>query len=83
MQIGSRTSSNYYRVYQKTKEIAKTVSYETVNGLEFELEMKKQVVKSVQQFLFDNQIEEFEDRLTQHFYTQSSKNFVFNFCYTD
>ena len=47
LRIGNRSSSNYYRAYQKTKEIAKTVSYETVNGLEFELEMKKQAIKSV------------------------------------
>lgn len=36
LRIGSRASSNYYRVYEKK------------NGLEFELEMKKEVVKSVQ-----------------------------------
>ena len=41
------------------------------------------MVKSFQQFLFDNQIEEFEDRLTQHFFKQSSQNFGLNFCYTD
>jgi hypothetical protein len=41
------------------------------------------LVKSFQQLLFDNRIEEFEDRLTQHFFKQSSQNFGLNFCYTD
>ena len=40
-------------------------------------------IKSFQEFLFANQIEEFEERLTQHFFNQSGKYFVLNFCYTD
>jgi len=54
--IGSRSSSNYYRVYQKN------------NGLEFELEIKNKVIKSFQDLLFSDRIEEFEDRLAKHFY---------------
>jgi hypothetical protein len=46
--IGSRTSSNYYRIYQ------------TEQGLKFELELKNPLVKSFQSFLFNNQIEIFE-----------------------
>jgi hypothetical protein len=57
--IGSRSSSNYYRVYQKN------------NGLEFELEIKNKVIKSFQDLLFSDQIQEFEDRLAKHFYYQS------------
>jgi hypothetical protein len=71
LRIGNRSSSNYYRVYQKQ------------NGLQFELELKNQLVKSFQEFLFVNQIEEFEDRLSQHFLKQSVKYLVLNFCYTD
>jgi hypothetical protein len=37
------------------------------NGLEFELEMKKEILKSVQKFLFSDHIEEFEGRLAEHF----------------
>lgn len=47
------------------------------------MELKNKSVKSFQQFLFDNQVEEFEDRLTRHFFKQSSQNFDLNFCYTD
>ena len=83
MRIGSRSSSNFYRVYQKEKEINYDVYSEVMDGLQFELELKKEGIKSFQQFLFDNQIEEFEDRLTQHFFNQSGKYFVLNFCYTD
>ena len=57
--IGSRSSSNYYRVYQKN------------NGLEFELEIKNKVIKSFQDLLFSDRIQEFEDRLAKHFYYQS------------
>jgi DNA relaxase NicK len=55
IRIGSRQSSNYYRVYEKN------------NGLEFELEMKKKVVKSVQELLFSEHLKEFEGKLVKHF----------------
>lgn len=71
MRIGSRQGSNYYRVYEKS------------NGLEFELEMKKEFVRSVQEFLFSDHLEEFEGRLAEHFYKHSKKSFVLNSCYTD
>ena len=83
MRIGSRSSSNFYRVYQKEKEITSDVYSEVMDGLEFELEVKNELVKSFQELLFFNQIEEFEDRLSQHFLKQSVKNLVLNFCYTD
>jgi hypothetical protein len=68
LRIGSRQSSNYCRVYQKN------------NGLEFELEMKKGMVKSVQEFLFSDRIEEFEDTLAKHFYRQYGSSVVLDFC---
>ena len=81
--IGNRSSSNFYRVYQKDKEINYSGYSEIMNGLQFELELKKEGIKLFQEFLFANQIEEFEERLTQHFFNQSGKYFVLNFCYTD
>jgi hypothetical protein len=83
MRIGNRSSSNFYRVYQKKKEINYSVHSEIMDGLQFELELKKEGIKSFQEFLFANQIEEFEKRLTKHFFNQSGKYFVLNFCYTD
>jgi hypothetical protein len=71
MRIGSRQGSNYYRVYEKS------------NGLEFELEIKKEFVRSVQEFLFSYHIAEFEGRLVEHFYKHSKKSFVLDSCYTD
>ena len=83
MRIGNRSSSNFYRVYQKEKEINYSVHSEIMDGLQFELELKKEGIKSFQEFLFANQIEEFEKRLTKHFFNLSGKYFVLNFCYTD
>jgi hypothetical protein len=65
------------------KNINQSVYTESTDDLEFELEVKKDVIKSFQQFLFNNQVEEFEKRLTQHFFNQSKKNFGLNFYYTD
>jgi hypothetical protein len=44
---------NYFRVYQKS------------NGLQFELELKKELAKSFQKFLVDNSIQEFEHNLSK------------------
>ena len=71
LRIGNRSSSNYYRVYQKH------------NGLQFELELKNQLVKSFQKILFDNSIEEFEHSLSKHFYWQSFESLNLNSCYMD
>ena len=67
MRIGNRSSSNYYRVYQKS------------NGLQFELELKNQF----QKFLFDNSIQKFEDKLSKHFYWQSFESLNLNSSYMD
>ena len=68
LRIGSRKSPNYYRVY------------ETRNGLRFELEMKKTIL---QDFLFIDHPENFEDTLTRHFYEHSKKVLVLDDLYTD
>ena len=52
-------------------------------GVEFELELKNQLIKSFQKFLFKNYIEEFKDRLVEHFYQYSKKSFVLNKYSTD
>ena len=83
LRIGKRSSSNYYRVYQKTKRINYDLYSEMNNGLKFELELKNQLVKSFQKFLFNNHIEEFEGRLIEYFYKQSKKSFVLDSCYID
>lgn len=66
LRIGNRSSSNYYRVYQKQ------------NGLQFELELKNQLVKSFQKLLTDNSIQEFEHNLSKHFYRQSFESLNLN-----
>ena len=71
LRIGNRSSSNYYRVYQKH------------NGLQFELELKNQLVKSFQKLLFDNSIQKFEDKLSKHFYWQSFESLNLNSYYMD
>ena len=71
LKIGSRKSPNYYRVYENNQEIR------------FELEMKSYIVQSVQDFLFNDQIQEFEQILTKHFYNHSKKILVLHQVYTD
>jgi len=56
---------------------------ESAQGLQFELEIKKDLLKSFQQLLFNNRIDEFEEKLTQHFFNQSRQNFGLSFSYTD
>nr|WPV76513.1 hypothetical protein [Naviculales sp.] len=68
--INSRTSSNYYRIYQ------------TKQGVKFELELKNPLVKSFQSFLFNDQKEIFEQKLALHFYKLSIYLFLKNFICT-
>ena len=69
--IGSRSSSNYYRIYQ------------TEQGVKFELELKNSLVKSFQSFLFNNQIEIFERKLALHFYKLLINQIELNSSYAD
>lgn len=71
LRIGDRKSPNFFRIYQQK------------NGIRFELEMKNQTVKSVQDSLFMNHIKYFEDKLTRHFYQHSKKVLVLDDLYTD
>ena len=60
-----------------------SVHSEIMDGLQFELELKKEGIKLFQEFLFANQIEEFEKRLTKHFYRQSLESLNLNSYYRD
>ena len=71
LRLGNRKSSNYYRVYQKDL------------GLQFELELKKSVLKPFQTFFFEERLQEFEERLAKYFYQQFYKVLVLDFSYTD
>ena len=71
MKVGARKSPNYYRIYHDNQEIR------------FELEIKHTRVQTVQHLLFDGQIQEFEESLTQHFYLHSKKILVLHHSYTD
>nr|YP_010444327.1 hypothetical protein NQZ09_pgp092 [Fibrocapsa japonica]UTE95213.1 hypothetical protein FjapPt_p132 [Fibrocapsa japonica] len=71
LRIANRSSCKYYHVYQKQ------------NGLQFELELKNQLVKSFQKLLKHNSIEEFEHNLFKHFYYQSFGYLKPNTFYTD
>lgn len=71
LRIGNRSSFNYYRVYQKQ------------NGLQFELEIKKQLVKPFQKFLMDDSSQQFEHNLSKHFYRQSFESLNLNSYYMD
>ena len=69
LEIGSRSSSNRLRVYEKR------------NFLEFELEIKKGVIKSYQDFLFSDSLEKFEGKLVNHYYKQLKKSLVLDSSY--
>jgi hypothetical protein len=71
LRINDRKSSNYYRVYSKN------------NFLEFELEMKKDALKSIQSIFFSNSLIEFEDRITRQFYRRYKNSLVLDSYYTD
>lgn len=71
LRIGNRKSSNFYRIYQ------------TKDGLRFELEIKKKLIKEVSNLLFCYDIEQFEETLTKHFYTWSKKVLTLNDYDTD
>lgn len=71
LRIGSRQSSKHLRIYQKR------------NGLEFELEIKKQETKKLQSFLFSNQLEKFEDSSIRCYYKYLWNNLVFENPFTE
>ena len=71
LRIGSRQSSKHLRIYQKR------------NGLEFELEIKKQETKKLQSFLFSNQLETFEEGYIRCYYDYLWNYLVFDNPFTE
>uniref|UniRef100_UPI0030036CED hypothetical protein n=1 Tax=Cocconeiopsis kantsiensis TaxID=3082010 RepID=UPI0030036CED len=58
LRICKRTSYNYFRIYLKSD----------FTQIEFELEMKKHKTKVFQDYLFENNIEQFEAEVVDYFY---------------
>jgi len=71
LRIGSRQSSKHLRIYQKR------------NGLEFELEIKKQETKKLQNFLFSNQLEKFENNSIRCYYEYLWNYLIFENPFTE
>jgi hypothetical protein len=71
LRIGHRGSSKFYRVYENDK------------GLRFELELKKELAKSFQKLLMDNDLQQLENDLSKLFYSHSFSSLNVNSCYTD
>jgi hypothetical protein len=71
LRIGSRQSSKHLRIYQKK------------NGLEFELEIKKQETKKRESFLFSNQLEKFENSCIRCYYEYLWNYLVFENPFTE
>ena len=69
LEIGSRGSTHRLRIYEKKK------------SLEFELETKKTTIQSYQDFLFSENLENFEDNLVKHYYKQLKKWLALDSCY--
>jgi len=71
LKVGHRKSEKYLRVYQKG------------HGLEFELEFKNKIMKPFQKLLFENNWNEFEDKLSKDYYQFLFRSLTLNTCYTD
>lgn len=71
LKIGKRGSPNHYRVYENHSQIR------------FELEQKGLKIKALQNFLFEDQIENFERVMTEGFFNYSKKVLAIDENYTD
>jgi hypothetical protein len=71
LKIGKRGSPNYYRVYESDTEIR------------FELEQRGLKIKSAQKLIFEYQIENFEEIMTETFFNYSKKVLAIHENYTD
>lgn len=61
LKICKRGNPNYQRIYFEPE------------GLKFELELRKYKAKQFQHWLFENQIQEFENQITEHFFKRWSQ----------
>jgi hypothetical protein len=71
LKIGKRGSPNYYRVYENNTEIR------------FELEQRGTKIKAVQKLIFEDQIKEFEQVMTERFFNYTKKVLAIDENYTD
>ena len=71
LKIGKRGSPNYYRVYENNTEIR------------FELEQRRVKLKLAQKLIFEYQIENFEQIMTETFFNYSKKVLAIHENYTD
>ena len=71
LKIGSRRSNNYSRIY------------ETKNSLKFEHEMKGKFLKNYHLLLVKNRLDEFEQKLSSHFFFYFGKLLPLHFSYLD
>jgi len=71
LKVNRRNNSLHYRVYQKNQDIR------------FELELKQRQTKLIQDYLFQNQMDIFEDKLVLQFFKYSGKILRLDYPYTD
>ena len=71
LKVNRRNNSLHYRIYQKDQ------------GVRFELEFKHRQTKLVQNYLFNNQLDTFEDKLVLQFFKYSGQVLRLDYQYTD
>ena len=69
--MNRRSNSVHYRVYQKDQKVR------------FEIELKHRQTKLVQDYLFQNQLDIFEDKLVIQYFRYSTRVLCLNYRYTD
>ena len=70
LKVNRRNNSVHYRVYQKDQIVR------------FEIELKHQQTKLVQDYLFQNQLDIFEDQLVIKYFQYSEQVLCLNYPYT-
>lgn len=71
LKVNRRNNSRHYRVYQK------------VQTVRFELELKHWQTKLVQDYLFNNQLDDFEYELVLQYFKYSERVLSSDYSYTD
>jgi hypothetical protein len=71
LKIGNRSSNNYFRIY------------ETKNSLKFEHEMKGKFLQSYHSLLVSNNLKNFEQRLTKHYFHYLGRTLPLRYLYLD
>jgi hypothetical protein len=71
LKINRRNNSLHYRVYQKDQNVR------------FEIELKHRQTKLVQDYLFQNQLDVFEDQLVIRYFQYSKRVLCLDYQYTD